>query len=341
MAQEKKVTINEIAKLAQVSKGTVSKVLNHKPGIGKETRQRVMELVSHLGYHPSSVAQALANKKTNNIGLIFPHETGQSLNGAYWSALITSITQRAAVDKYNLMLFTPPKEGELAEMYDSVLLSRRVDGLIIGAEMLDKLSLAQLEDTGMPFILIGRSPDFHHHSVDVNNRFAVRSMTEHMIRHGYKKIGFLAGPRRYYYNQERIQAFKETMREHGLVPCLSEADEYNRELTFEAVDSLMESFPDLEGIFIGAGGEFLYDVLNRIKYLGINTKTLGMSVFDDYRYLDFMEPRLTAIKQPLEEMGAMATESLMKLIAGEEVEEIQYTLPATITVRGSCSEKMS
>src|SRR5690554_1871285 len=112
MSESKRLTINEIARIARVSKGTVSKILNNKPGIGAETRKRVLDLVRHLDYTPNSSARALAVQRTNNIGLIVPFEAARSPDGSYWSSLITSVARQAAENQHDLILFTPQAEGK-------------------------------------------------------------------------------------------------------------------------------------------------------------------------------------------------------------------------------------
>lgn len=340
MSADKRLTINEIARMAQVSKGTVSKVLNNKPGIGAETRQRVMELVEHLDYHPSSVAQALANQRSNNIGLVIPHVAEQSLNAPYWSALITAIAQEAGELNYNLMLLTPKEEGNLKEIYQSVMRSKRVDGLIIGSEQIDKDSMSQLYMAKIPFVLIGQNPDFQHHFVDIDNHQAVESMMKHMEQQGYKRIGFLSGPMDYYYNRIRVNSYRQIIGEMGEEPRLASASAYDKEATEKALKTLFRNHPDMDSLFIGAGGDFLYDILSLQKEQNIPGRQLGMAVFDDYRYLDFMQPRLTAVRQPMEALGTKATHTLLDLIEGREIEQSRQILPTTLTLRSSLGEEL-
>ena len=333
----KNITINEIAKMAQVSKGTVSKILNNKPGIGEETRNRVLELINRLGYHPNSLAQGLANNRTNTVGLVIPHEAGKSLNGSYWSSIITSITQRAAEDNYNLMIFTPKEEGHLEELYSSITTARRVDGLIIGAEQLDKKSMSHLILTGIPFVLIGRNPNFQHFSVDIDNAYASQAMTEYMIEKGFKKIGFISGPLCFHYNIERSTSYRRTMEKHSLTPIMSEAKAYVTDDIKNAVNKIISQSPDLDALFIGAGGDFLFDILKHLKMIGIDPNKLGITVFDDYPYLDFVKPQLTAVKQPLELLGKTAMECLIRSINNEQL-PLSEPLKTSITIRSSCGE---
>ena len=101
-------------------------------------------MVEKLDYHPHSAARALAVNKTNTIGLVIPHEAKQYFLGAYWSTLITAIAEEAIKQDYHLILLTPHDEGDIESAYKSVLKRRLVDGLIVGAELLDKKAVSSL-----------------------------------------------------------------------------------------------------------------------------------------------------------------------------------------------------
>ena len=89
--RNKKLTIKEIADLAHVSKGTVSRVINNNPGVGDETRKRIKQLIKELGYQPNAIAQSLASQKTGNIGFLIPHEAEYYLSNSYWPVLLSII----------------------------------------------------------------------------------------------------------------------------------------------------------------------------------------------------------------------------------------------------------
>ncbi|MDC7234731.1 MAG: LacI family DNA-binding transcriptional regulator [Spirochaetales bacterium] len=336
MDKQKKITIIEIAKLANVSKGTVSKALNNKPGIGGDTRERILDIVDKLDFQPDSAARALSNQKTSNIGLVIPHEAESSLKNAYWADMISSITAESAKQNFNLMLFTPLREGALSEMYRDIIQSNKVDGLIIGSELIDTVHLNQLNRTSLPFVLIGQNPEFHHHCVDIDNDHAAGSMTAYMLDRGYNRIAYLSGPRAYYYNRLRINAYWRTMQERDRKPLLAEADELDSESISRAVEQLFSENPEPEGLFIGAGGNFLYTVLDCLKQKKIPLSRLGICVFDDYRYLDFMEPGLTAVRQPTAALGKAAVKRLIRLINNEVVKDLNQIYETSITERSSC-----
>ncbi len=322
--------------MADVSKGTVSKALNNKPGIGDETRQRILNIVEEMGYRPDSSAKALSNRKTSNIGLIIPHEAGQSLDNAYWPVLVSSITEEAAENGYNLMLFTPRREGALDEMYDSLISSNKTDGLIIGSELLDRKQIDLLEESDIPFILLGKHPEADHHFVDIDNAFAARSMTEYLLNRGYRKIALLTGPGSYYYNRMRLDAYKEAMENRNLPVLHVEADEYDSPSVTRALDRIYSSGPRPDAIFAGAGGDFLYTILEKLRELPEAEQPEGICVFDDDRSLDFIGPGLTAVRQPVQELGRAAAKGILYLIENPELKQIRRIFKTTIIERGSC-----
>lgn len=334
----KSLNINTLAKLAQVSKGTVSKALNGRPGVGAETRARILELAAQLDFRPNSSAQALVHKRTQNIGVLIPHEAGQTLTGPYWPRIITSIAANAATADYNVLLLTPKTEGDIESAYKVVLQTRRVDGLIIGSELLDTRSISRLLVQELPFVLIGRNPGFAGQYVDVDNRAAAYETGSYMVKHGFRRLGMLSGPVEYPYTGLRIEGFQDGVRDFGgELIAVESAKTYDTMHVRVAVRRML-NHQGIDGLFIASGGDFMFDTLDEMRVNGCDPASIGLMVFDDYRYIDFIEPKLTAVRQPLEAMGRAAMEMLFRLMAGEAGVVTEVTLPATIVPRESCRE---
>ncbi|MFW5800550.1 MAG: LacI family DNA-binding transcriptional regulator [Spirochaeta sp.] len=332
------LTIEHIARLAHVSKGTVSKVLNNRPGIGPATRKRILALVDELDFHPNSAAQALAKQKTGTIGVIIPHEASHSLSGAYWSQLITSITTTAISNEYNTLLLTPKSEGSIEDAYQTVLRTRKVDGLIIGSELLDRRNISKLQLQSIPFTLVGRNPEFLHYYVDVDNYGAAYDMVSYMAERGYRRPAMLSGPAQYYYVQQRILGYQNALRDRCAgAEIIQSVDEYESGDTRRHTRELFAR-GGFDSLFIGAGGEFLFDVIDEMRRMNIRFQDYGITVFDDYRYLDFIEPKITAVRQPILGLGRAAMEMLLVLMNGEEPEHPAVVIPADIVPRNSCGE---
>ena len=198
-----KLTIKQIAELAQVSKGTVSKVLNGHEGIGPATRERILALIERLDYHPDSSARALALQKTGVLGFLIPHEAATSLTGQFWTIVLSGISQKATQRGYNVLVLTTPREGDIQGALNQILKRSSVDGLIIGSELIDPESLSTLMKQNIPFVLLGQNPDFQHWCVDIDSLQGTTLLVDHMVAQGYRKIGALFGPAHYPYVKAR------------------------------------------------------------------------------------------------------------------------------------------
>ncbi|MBN1649520.1 MAG: LacI family DNA-binding transcriptional regulator [Spirochaetales bacterium] len=332
-----KITIKDIARMARVSKGSVSKALNGQPGVGEKTRQRILKLVEQTGYEPNFLAQALAFSKTGNIGLIIPHEAGYSLNGSYWSELITAIAQESNSCGYSLLLLTARHEGDIESAYRTVLKSRRIDGLIIGSEMLDKKSIKALMSHDIPFVLIGKNPQVKHYFVDTDNYQGAYQIIEYMVRHGYKRPAVISGPEEYYYTRERMRGAVDALKAAGADSTGIFSTIYDTASVFECVNGIMKEFrPD--SLFVSSGGEFLFDVLQALNSFHVQYPKFGITVFDDFRFLDFIYPKITAVSQPIQEIGNKAMKILYALMNNQSPDKYENILKTTITSRESCGE---
>jgi LacI family transcriptional regulator len=336
------ITISGIARLAGVTKGTVSKVLNNYRGINEKTRQRVMKIVKEVGYEPNSAAQTLAFRRTGNIGLIIPHSPGHSLNGAYWSSLVSAITREATDLGYHLLLLLPQNEDRLQDLFTSIIRKKKVDGLIVSAEFLDRACISALLSSQASFVMLGRNPDLPSSSVDIDNRRAGADIASYLLERGYRRPLFAGGPSQYYYMRERADGFSDAVRSAGLeaLPPLFipyEDREAMRRALQEAARTLR---PD--SVVAGAGGDFMFDALTVFKDLDLEPPAFGFATFDDYRFLDFSRPPITAVAQPVSRMGSEAVRMLVGMLASHNEDQRRggnVILPTTIVRRASCGEK--
>jgi LacI family transcriptional regulator len=330
-----KLTINEIARIAQVSKGTVSKVINNYPGIHEKTREKVAGIIKQMGYEPNYSAQSLALKKTGTIGLIIPHSPENSISGAYWSSLVTAVTQEATQHGYNLSLLLPKREGALEELFTSIVRKRQIDGLIIGAELLDTHCLSILLYNELPFVMLGKNPDFSHYCVDIDNVAAARRLTSLMVERGYRKIAFIVGPEEFYYNRDRVEGYRDAIKASGLEFSYYSYERYNEsEHTAALIRKAIEELaPD--SLISGAGGDFMFDCLRGVMDAGKKPPAFGFATFDDYRYLDFTSPGITAVAQPMAKLGEESLKLLIRVIKGQGPKELSHILEASIVERDS------
>ncbi len=328
-----KLTINEIAERAQVAKSTVSKALNGQKGVSEEKRRQILALAEELNYEPSASAQALASSRTGSIGLLIPHEPGYSLSGSYWSAIITSIAQVANAHNYSLLILTPHRDDELSAPVEAVIRRRNVDGLIIGAEQLDPAMTARLIDEEIPFVFIGRNSQIQHYSVDVDNVAGTVRLVNLLVEKGYRKIACLAGPESYLYTRERVGGYRDALRNAGIDWSFVIHSEYTAEAARDAIGKILHERPDVDALYVTAGGDFLLDCIDVLRLSGLNLRRFGLGAFDDYRFFDYLDIPICTVRQPLHTLGSQAADLLFTFLSGDTPDRMNHVLDVELVLR--------
>jgi LacI family transcriptional regulator len=332
------LTIRDVALMASVSPGTVSKVLNEAPGVGADTRRRVLDLVRDLDYHPDASARSLVARRTGSIGVIIPHTGSYSMATAYWPVLLTSVTDAAAARNLNVLLSTARSEADVDSAYRSILRGRRVDGLIVGAEQFGHKQLAELLLKGFPFVMVGKSPFVSHWHVDVDNAGGACLATRHIAGLGRRRIAMLAGPEEYPSVGERVEGYRQAMDEAGLPPQVVHCayqDGTAPSSAIAAAQRLFDARPAIDGLFVAAG-DLVSPALAGAAGRGVWIPAdVALVVFDDHPYYERFSPALTAVSQPIHDLGQAAFDMLFALMSGESPER-ERILPTRLVVRDSC-----
>jgi LacI family transcriptional regulator len=332
------LTIKDIAALARVSTGTVSKTLNDAPGVGAATRQRILKLIEDLDFHPNASAQSLAARRTGNIGVVIPHTGSYSMATAYWPILLTSITEKAAARNMNVLLSTARSEEDVDSAYKSVLRGKRVDGLIVGAEQFGVKQLAELLVKDFPFVMVGKGALISHYYVDVDNKGGAQAMTEHLIGLGHRGIAFLGGPEHFPSVKERLEGYLTAISGAGLEPRVRHCA-YHTEAAQSRVEELLRSSPRPTAIFVAAG-DLVAPALRVFSRLGVAIPgDVALVAFDDHPFYEHFSPAITAVSQPIHELGQVAVEILFTLMDGQTPEQANRVLPTRLVIRASCGSR--
>ncbi|HHU51073.1 MAG TPA: LacI family transcriptional regulator [Firmicutes bacterium] len=333
------ITIKDLAKLANVSKGTVSRVINGSSGVGAETRQRILKLIKDLDYQPNISARGLAAKRSYNIGMIIPHTGNYSLSSSYWSALLTAVNEQVMARGYNLLFSTARAQDDVASSYRTILKRRCADGLIIGADQFGEEHLAELLTMDFPFVTVGKTPNNSVYYVDVDNRGGARQMTEYLLDQGHRKIALLTGPLEYPYVQERIQGFSQVMMAAGLSPHQIFHCPYQIQAAKEKTKDLLKLFPETTAIF-AACSELVWGVIKAAQEMKIKIPDdLSLVSFDDHPLFEVFSPEITAVSQRINEVGRTAAERLFELVEGAVPAQKGIVLSTEIIVRRSCANR--
>jgi len=329
-----RITAYDVARRAGVSQTTVSFVLNNVEGAGisERTRQRVMAAVEELDYVPSTVARSLVTGATCTIGLVVT--TSADL---FFAEIISAVEQAGLRHGYSLLLANsggvPRRELEAIR----TLRERRVDGIVVASGHAGKEDLLAQNDGRTPIVVVSSVYEEHvGYSVTVENRVAGREATKHLLELGHRRIAYIAGRAGEWDNKERQRGYEEMLRSHGLDvdPALIVPGTGYPEGGKEAMDQLL-ALPALPTALFCYNDLTAFGAMQAARNAGLRIpQDLSVVGVDDLSLTRFAEPPLTTISLPIRQMGEMAVQMVLELIAGAESVDSRV-LPVRLVVRRS------
>ncbi|MBW8842491.1 MAG: LacI family DNA-binding transcriptional regulator [Sphingomonadales bacterium] len=333
-------TINDVARIAGVSKKTVSRVINRSPLLNDDTRKKVEDVIGKLGYVPNPQARALALRRNFLVGLVHDNPNAQTVMNVQQGML------EAIHDSEFEMVVRPVDRGSATMLEDLRLFleRQRLFGVLLMPPISENDAVAKLcSDLGCRYVRMGSAElDAPEHMVASNDREAVREATQYLIAQGHRRIGLVAGPHGFRSARERRLGFEEAMRDAGISLPRSMIAEGN--YTFEsgliAAERLLDVVPRPTAIF-SSNDEMAAGVIHAACQRGlIVPRDLSVIGFDDTPIAAHMWPPLTTVRWPI---ASMARSAALKLITGiadndddAAVQEASMFL-STLIRRGSVS----
>ncbi len=316
------VTIKDIAKALGLSTSTVSRALRDSHEISSETKQLVMECAEKLNYRPNPIALSLKEKRSRSIGVVVCE-----IANTFFSQVINGIESIAYDRGYNVIV-SQSRESYDREVIDlQFLASRSVDGLLISlsTETTDLTHIKALQARGMPIVLFDRIHDeIDTHKVVVDNYKGVYEATEHLIKNGFKQIAAIAGSEFLSTTNERLAGYHDALKANNL----SYSKEYVQHCFYggmvfseieEAVNKLftLKQKPDA---MITTSDKLTTGCLKTLKRRGVMIpQEVAMIGFSNSDIAELVDPPLSVIRQPAEEMGRAATELLLQLVESKRI----------------------
>ena len=312
-----KVSIKDVAKAAGVSHPTVSRALADNPLIAVKTRARIQRLAQKMGYSPNAIARGLVTQRTHAIGVIVT-----SIADPFVSEVVRGIEQVAGDHRYRVFLGTshndPNREMDLVK----ALREWRVDGVIIAASRVGSLYKPLLKEIGVPIVLINNQHEGKYlHSVAVDDAQGAQLATRHLIEQGHRVIGHIAGPKEHLSSASRLAGYRRALTQAKIRFKASLVVQGNGRADSGAYAlMLLKHTPRPTAIFcyndmtaIGA--------LANLRQHGVRVPTdVSVIGFDDIPFAAYVDPPLTTISQPQDEMGRIAMTMLLALIGKHTVE---------------------
>jgi DNA-binding LacI/PurR family transcriptional regulator len=322
MVSKEKITIKDVARLSGVSTQTVSRVLNNRWDVSKETRLRVQKVIASLGYSPNAFARNLSRGRSNTLGVI-----GYGLVYFGSSSVLTGIESKANELGFSLTLSlidrVEPKRVEQI-LYD--LLSRRVEGIIwaVPADvntfdwLAEKFSKIQT-----PLVYINKGSDGPDHVTALDNRLGGKLATEHLLQQGYQRIGIITGPSSWWEAQERLNGWREVVNAAGYsnIESLIVEGDWNPPSGDIGLRTLLDRDPEVDAVF-SSNDQMALGTLQAARHLGLSIpEDLGIVGFDNIPEAAYFYPPLTTVQQDTRRLGAIAVERINTLIQAQLEEE--------------------
>jgi LacI family transcriptional regulator len=311
---QKKLTIQDIARLAGVSKATVSRVLNSNPSVNSTLSQRVMNVVQEHSFVPNVNATVLAGGRTPLIGVLAP-----PLNWPAIPEIMRGVAKYIEDTPYEIVLYSTGFERNHSDVLNSILAMRMVSGLL--AILPGKLArdISTRFQQGLPLVMIDDQEEpMNVPWVGIDNLASAYKATRYLLELGHKRIAHILGPQTYYCAVERYQGYRQAMQDAGLSPDPTLLLQGNFETASGRLCASMLFARDKStwpsAIFVG-NDEMAYGVLEVAEERGIRIpEDIAIVGFDDYMLSAHMRPPLTTIRQPFFEMGYKAIETLLTMI---------------------------
>ncbi len=329
-------TINDVARLAGVSKKTVSRVINNSPLLNEETRGRVEKVIRELGYVPNPQARALALRRNFLVGLIHDNPNAQMVLNMQQGIL-------EALQGTEFEMVVRPVDRNSAAMLDDVrvfLERQRLFGVVILPPISENDALARLcDEVGCRYVRMGSAQlDDPDHMVASNDREAVREATDHLIQHGHKLIGLIEGPDGFRSARERRQGFEDALQAAGLTlpRSLIAQGNYTFETGVTAANRLLDLSPRPTAIF-ASNDEMAAGIVFAARERGISIPDeLSVIGFDDTPIAAHIWPPLTTVRWPIVSMARAAARKLVgDMVGGQAAGEQPSELPSTLVKRAS------
>lgn len=334
-----KPTIRDVARLAQVSISTVSRVMNTPESVVMEKRRRVQQAIEELHYQPNALARGLISRKSNTLAALIP-----DIRNPFYSGVIRGMEDAAKQYGYSLLICNTDRDQSHLISYLENFNEKQIDGILFASDAVYPDYYRELQRFQFPLVLVCTySPEYDIPTVRIDDEQAAYDATSHLIRLGHRKLGLICFSLTNSINgMPRYQGFQRALREHGLTACSGNvefADEWF-EHSYEATSRLFHKYPDLTAVF-ATSDEF---ALGTISYLHDQGAAVPGDVsvigFDDIRFANMTIPKLTTIAQPVYDIGFKAVEKLHELIVSGKVALSKEVLAHRLVARESCQSKL-
>lgn len=330
--EKQAVTIYTVAREAQVSMATVSRVVNGNPNVKPATRQKVLEVIKRLNYRPNAVARGLASKRTTTVGVVIP-----SITNPYFAELALGIDDIASMYKYNIILANSDYDNEKILKVVRNLLAKQVDGMIfMGYDLSDSLQ-AEFKSSNTPVVVAGSVvKDKNLPAVRIDYRKATKEAVSRLLKHNGGQVAMITSSLAYSINgQERLGGYQDALKEAG-VP-FDDRLVIETDGTYKGIYDQATSIANrnIKAAYV-TNDHLAVGLLNGLTDHDIKVpEDFEIISSNDTKYTRLCRPMLSSITQPLYDIGAVSMRLLTKLMEDSDDSEKDVILDHSFVDRQS------
>lgn len=329
MAEKEILSVKDIARMANTSVATVSRVINQNGRFSKETEQKVLKIIEEYGYQPNQMARGLRTQNSKTIGILVPY-----IDIEFYSRITKAVQVALTEAGYMALICNTNENHEEARRYLQMFHSWKVTGVVyIGNNELEKLE-------GLSVVYVDRDPrnetpdaeDFH--LIECDNIHGGYLAGQELIRKGAVHPSYICHDLEISNHQKRLKGFRTALEEQGLSFSEDQIIVTKEQTAAEgerAVEKLLQKYPETDGIFVSSD-IIAYGVLNWIRTHRISVpEQIRVVGFDDISMSSMVG--LTTVRQPVDDIGRMAAERIIRIAEGEEISPQRTRLPVELVVR--------
>lgn len=324
-------TIKDVARLAGVSISTVSRVMNDSKPVSPEARRKVLDAIKKLDFKPNELARSLVIRRSNLIGVIV-----KDIAISYMTEMVRGIEEVGRMYNYDILLSSSYGDIELEKKIINFMFTKQVEGIVLISEDAKPEVVYMLQNQTIPYIQLDKFYNFNEtYSVTINYKEAAKEMTEFLIGKGHEKILFVKEYKNAIIGQEKLKGYKEAMDAHNY---------FSREITVDGVtdkegykygeeiwkiiehEGITAAFFSEDGLAIGFLN-YCYDNNKKVP------EDISVAGFGDIKISSLYRPRLTTVREPYYDYGAVAIRKIIKKIKDNIEIDSATILPSSIIER--------
>ncbi|PKN97362.1 MAG: LacI family transcriptional regulator [Chloroflexi bacterium HGW-Chloroflexi-4] len=332
------LTLDDIARLAGVSRTTVSRVVNEHPSVRRDVRQRVLDIIEEHHFHPNAAARTLAMQRSWTIGLILPHSVSTFFTDPYYPNLLMGIAKACNLYNYTLALFLVSTKEDEVNVFPRVGRKGFLDGAIVqSGHHGDQGAIGRMVDKKMPLVVVGRP--FRSDNVtyvDIDNIKAAKSAVTHLYKTGCRRIATITGPIDSTVGIDRLEGYRQAIKENNgqVNESLIAEGNFTETGGYLAMQKLLPFKPD--GVF-AASDVMASGAMKAVEDANLHIpEDVSFIGFDDLPSASYGSIQLSTVRQNVTELGLKSVESLIEQIEDESIKPRQIILDTELVIKQSC-----